>query len=600
MIAVRSGTTLQAERPVTWPFAAPRLEGRVHGGRLEVALWGCGAMGHLTLPRTAGPGAAGPEAAGPWRVRPNTLETPAYRVVVARSCPTLLLDGLAPAGVRVVPARRPSASVRESVRALVEDTPAGRAYRLPWGVLLVRRQADGIRLAAGEDLEEARRALALPDETLLREARDYEQRCDCLPEASPLLRSMAAFGLHAALSAVKCDPHGGFAGVAAGPGYSLPARSYYRDGYWTAQALMQVTPESVRGLLAHLASGVQETGEAPSGVIVPGPFQAHAWESLRSEDRGRVRDHRRPLDWWSDHFDSPALFVLLLAEYVAATGDREQVSAYWAHLQAIYHRYDALDRDRDGVPEKPRNDRDWADNVYRSGPVTYDVALYHGALRAIAVLAEGVDDTLRDGALKRAGRVRTVADRRLWQAGRGHYVEYVSEDGFVEDHLAIDTLTAVRFGLADAAQARALLQAVRRSLETRHNAEQPYGDWGVMSVWPPYRRRRDLRSKSAFAYRYHNGADWPYWDGVYADLLLKAGMPGWEYPLLRWWEYGLAQGWASPVEYYSPPYGPGALLQAWSSVPAAVALKQREQVVAAAKRWEERTNDHPGRCGDDR
>jgi hypothetical protein len=481
----------------------------------------------------------------------------------------------------------------EPAHARVEDVPSGRAYRLPWGVLLVREQAGGVRLAAGEDLTEARKALEIPDEAVVREAADYERGCDRLPEASPLLRSMTAFGLHAALSAVKRGPRGGPAGVAAGPGYSVPARSYYRDGYWTAQALLEVAPRSVRDLLDQLAAGVQDNGEAPSGVIVPGPFQAQVWEALKRRDGSGALTHRRPLDWWSDHFDAPLLFVLLLAEYVAATGDREPASAYWPQVRAIHRRYASLDRDGDGLPEKPRNDRDWADNVYRSGLVTYDVALYHGALRAIATLARGTDDTLREDVLQRARNVRDVADRRLWLAHRGHYVEYLADDGFVEDHLAIDTLTAARFGLAGEARARALLQAAQRTLETRRNSAQPYGDWGVMSVWPPYRRRSDLRSKSAFPYRYHNGADWPYWDGLEAELLLDAGLPGWEYPLLRWWQVGLARGWAAPVEYYSPPYGRGALLQAWSSLPAAVALRWRDRVVDGSKRWEGRAEGGP-------
>ena len=70
-------------------------------------------------------------------------------------------------------------------------------------------------------------------------------------------------------------------------------------------------------------------------------------------------------------------------------------------------------------------------------------------------------------------------------------------------------------------------------------------------------------------------------------------LPGWEYPLLRWWQVGLARGWAAPVEYYSPPYGRGALLQAWSSFPAAVALRWRDRVVDGSKRWEGRAEGGP-------
>ena len=562
---VLDGVTLHADEPVTWPFAAPRWQGQIApNGSLDVSLWGCGDLGTIHLPPVH----------GPWRVRPNTLITPRYRLAVARSQPTLLIEGDVGAAPRVVPARRPVRSPLEPARALVREENGYRVIRLPWGVLLLRQEDATVRIAAGEDMAEAAGALALPNAEVLREAEAYDHDCDRLGEASPLLRSMTTFGIHAALAAVKHDRTGAPSGVAAGPGYALPARSYYRDGYWTAPALLEVAPHSVRALLDQLAAGVRSDGEAPSGVIVPSPFQAVAWEELRATQRDLARDHRRPLDWWSDHFDSPLLFVLLVKAYVERTGDDEPVTAFWEQLRAIEARYVRLDRDGDGLPEKPRNDRDWSDNVFRSGLVTYDLALYHGALAALAELTHGRDPAWAHALRQRAERVKAAANARLWLPERGHYAEYVTLEGFVEDHLAIDTITAARFGLADEARLRRLLGSVRRQLETRHNAAQPYGDWGVTSVWPHYQRRGDLRGKTAFPYRYHNGSDWPYWDGVYAELLVERGLPGWQYPLLRWWEYGLAQDWASPVEYFSPPYGRGALLQAWSSYPAAVALRR--------------------------
>lgn len=374
-----------------------------------------------------------------------------------------------------------------------------------------------------------------------------------------------------------------------GPGYALPARSYYRDGYWTAAALLEVAPSVVRALIDQLADGVRSDGEAPSGVIVPSPFQASAWEQLRSQDPDLARDHRRPLEWWSDHFDSPLLFILLVKDYTNRTGDAEPVEAYWDQFHAIDDRYSRLEDAGSGLVEKPRNDHDWADNVFRSGLVTYDVALHHGALEALAAFARERDAAWAGALRARAAAVRNGANARLWLSGHGHYAEYVASDGFVESHLAIDTLTAVRFGLADESRSRQLLGSVQRFLETRHNAAQPYGDWGVTSVWPHYRRRSDLRGKTAFPYRYHNGSDWPYWDGVYAELLLERDVPGWEYPLLRWWEYGLEQGWSSPVEYFSPPFGRGALLQAWSSYPAAVALRRGLRGVEGG--WERKEPD---------
>jgi hypothetical protein len=102
----------------------------------------------------------------------------------------------------------------------------------------------------------------------------------------------------------------------------------------------------------------------------------------------------------------------------------------------------------------------------------------------------------------------------------------------------------------------------------------------VLCTFPPYRRRSDTRAKSAFPFRYHNGADWPYWDGVYAEELLRRKLPGWRYPLLRWWQTCLQQGWAGAVEYFSPPFGRGSPLQGWSSLPAGVALRYCDTVIS--------------------
>ena len=95
----------------------------------------------------------------------------------------------------------------------------------------------------------------------------------------------------------------------------------------------------------------------------------------------------------------------------------------------------------------------------------------------------------------------------------------------------------------------------------------------MLCAYPPYQRPRDVRAKSAFAFRYHNGSDWPYWDGVYAEERLRHGLGGARYALTRWWEMCLANGWAGAVEYYSPPFGRGSLLQGWSAMPAAIAIK---------------------------
>jgi hypothetical protein len=65
---------------------------------------------------------------------------------------------------------------------------------------------------------------------------------------------------------------------------------------------------------------------------------------------------------------------------------------------------------------------------------------------------------------------------------------------------------------------------------------------------------------------------------VYASILLERHDPGGLEVLTRWWSYGLEQGWLTPVEYYSPAYPTGGMLQGWSSFPAAVMFRQMKEI----------------------
>ena len=178
-------------------------------------------------------------------------------------------------------------------------------------------------------------------------------------------------------------------------------------------------------------------------------------------------------------------------------------------------------------------------------------------------------------------QARAAIEADLWIESRGYYADFATPGGFIEDHLMIDSLTLARYGAIPEDRAVRLLDSAAAMLESRHNSQQPYGDWGVLCSYPPYKRPRDVRAKSAFAFRYHNGSDWPYLDGLYAEERLRRGLGGARYALTRWWEMCLASGWAGAVEYYSPPFGRGSLLQGWSAMPAAVAIKYGLAAVGA-------------------
>ncbi|MFN3928343.1 MAG: amylo-alpha-1,6-glucosidase [Thermoflexus sp.] len=436
----------------------------------------------------------------------------------------------------------------------------GETFRLPWGLAAspIENPLAGV--------DEAQQAAVRYAEWLSRQYRADDA----------LLQSLFVGGLHTALSMFKVFPDG-FAGLVAGPDYAYPPRLYFRDGYWTAQILLLFRPDWVRRHLLSIAQGVGENGECPSGVFAP--------HLLRP---GGLMPKGLP-DWLPGHLDAPAFLILLVHDYLQATEDwsvlREPVPSLhtgkertlWEVMRSALRYLIAQDVNGDGLIEKPNAPNDWADNVRRGTWVTYDQALYAAALRAGSAIAQTLGEERLAAHLESTARAAQHAlNTTLWDPVRGHYVNYRRSD-YIEDHLSIDTLVALLYGLVEEEKARQVLSAARW-LQTRHNPKQPYGDWGVMCVFPLYKNRRDLFGKSAYPYRYHNGADWPYWDGVYGWLLLQREDPDWKYVLTRWWSFGLEKGWLTPVEYYSPPYPRGGLLQGWSAMPAAVLLWEQERI----------------------
>jgi glycogen debranching enzyme len=573
MLVPRPDGSLQSAAAVLLPVMAPRLQADCRpDGFADISLWGVGRLGRVRFtPLKA-----------PYLYGPNTVLAAGGGIHAAQSAPALLVRG-ARLG-QVHPARRCAwwhDVAPETARPAWSSDGAARVMTLPWGVLAVEQRGPDLVIAAGASLAEARRALALGADAIIAEAEAYARRCDQLPEAEPLVRSLVQQGVHAALSSIRRDETGNFAGLAAGQAYSSPARTYFRDGYWTLQALLRLEPQAARDEIRVLAKGVQPDGEAPSGVILTGPAASAAWQRFIRQPERYKEHHLRPEDWWSDHFDSPLFFILMVGDYVRETGDAAEARRHWPVIAAIADRYFRL-AGPDGLPLKPRNDRDWADNVFREGLVAYDLGLWVGALDVVAELGVGHDPALAARAKAAAAAARQRIDGLLWVEDRPGYADYRTPDGFSEDHLVIDSLTLLRYDAVPAGKAQRLLAAMAVLLESRHNAGQPYGDWGVLCAFPSYKRARDVRAKTAFAFRYHNGSDWPYWDGIYAEERLRRGLGGARYALTRWWAYCLEQGWAGPVEYFSPPFGRGSLLQGWSAMPAAVLVKYGLAALAEA------------------
>ncbi|MEQ2130512.1 amylo-alpha-1,6-glucosidase [Caldanaerobacter subterraneus KAk] len=337
-------------------------------------------------------------------------------------------------------------------------------------------------------------------------------------------------------------------GFIAGVDYQNPPRTYYRDGYWTVQAILPYMPEMIKEEIHTLAKGINQIGQAPSAVIL-----------------------KDGSSFWENHTDSPLYFIMMVYDYLAWSNDFGILETKINDVRIM----DIIDKimrnysvDLKTLHIKPYNRNDWVDNVYRRGFVAYDILLYLRALENYIEILE-----LKGYSEKEYREKYEIVKSRLEEIIKQYgFINYMS-DSQIEENFSIEWNLAVLFNLLPVEYQESIVEKTEKLLETVNNNQQPFGDWGVMVCYPNYKNVSDLIEKTMDPFRYHNGSDWPYWDGIYAWCKLQLGKENWRYPLLRWFEYSLEQGWLTPVEYYGPVFGRGSNLQGWSSTAVAAILQ---------------------------
>ena len=342
----------------------------------------------------------------------------------------------------------------------------------------------------------------------------------------------------------------GLKGFVAGCNYLNPLRTYYRDSYWTVLPMYTYDITLIKKQIRTLARGIAQDGTCPSAV---------------------KRDFSA---FWGGHYDSPSFFVMMAYDYVNHSGDVAFLNESIGEKTLIELCELALDKqmeraDHTGLLYKagPFNKLDWADEVNRNGYVAYDEALYFRALQVMDKLCVACG---KDGTKYRlaAEKVKTAINEILWDEQKGYYVNYIDGD-FVEDNLSVDTVLLYLFGVADEQRGKRMLDAMEALLETKNNHLQQAGDYGVMCVYPFYKRFGAAYFKSSQDYQYHNGGNWPYLSAIYAYAKYLAGRE-YHYALSSWFTYNLEKGIFTPIEYFSPCRLSGSTLQAWSGAAAFV------------------------------
>ena len=327
---------------------------------------------------------------------------------------------------------------------------------------------------------------------------------------------------------------GPFKGFCASSYTIAPVFTFFRDSYWTALSMYKDHPHLIRNQILTLAHGIDESGNCSDSVI----FNFHT--------------HSR-----RNHYDSPCFFVLMVYDYINRTGDRSILSetangkTVYDYCFLVMNKLSEFE-DRTGLIVKlgRYNHFDWADQINRTGYVTYVELLYARALWCLSRIAGTRDPALARKYLELSERTKNAIDRLLWDDEKGYYVNYRDGD-FVEDNLSVDTILAVLFRIADKDKTERLLDNVSKLLETRNNRIRRLGDFGVLSVFPCYRGADRSFSRSQQPYCFHNGAAWPYWSALVAYAQLMNGRD-YTYALTSSFVWNLKAGNYTPVACDSP------------------------------------------------
>lgn len=340
-----------------------------------------------------------------------------------------------------------------------------------------------------------------------------------------------------------------FKGFSAGAHVDAPVRTYFRDSYWTALCMYKSRPDLVRNQILTLSHGIKETGDCPACVTF---------------------EFDSPMRCF---YDSPSFFVMMVYDYINHTGDRSILSET-VNGKSVYDLcLLAVDRlstfeDKTGLIVKSGryNKLDWADEINRTGYVTYVELLYARALFCLSRIVGTRDQTRARRYHEMYERTKNAINTLLWDDEKGYYVNYKDGD-FIEDNLSVDTILAVLFGISDAIATARLLDNVSARLETRNNAHQKCGDYGVASVYPLYRGADRCYNRSAEDYAYQNGGAWPFWSALVAYAQQKNGRDC-SYALTSSFSWSVKHGYYTPIECYSPIGSVGSPLHARSSVAA--------------------------------
>lgn len=212
-------------------------------------------------------------------------------------------------------------------------------------------------------------------------------------------------------------------------------------------------------------------------------------DSLASMGDLQRPDGTIPPSSFLDHslilYDYYAWWVVAFAEYYLYTGDLAFTLDYYDTMQRQLEWFTSR-IGPNGLIVKDAG-IEWAFTLGRNGEVTYINAVYYQALTVAARLADALGRPADAAVWRgRAEGIKLAINARLWDAGRGAYVD----SDLDRNHVPQDAnALAVLFGIASEQQATRILDYMQRTMWTPFgstNVDVPYGHnlYHDKRIWP--------------------------------------------------------------------------------------------------------------------